>query len=208
MRNHLGKKFSAILISLMLVVTGSSLVGTSSTHAAQPRGEVNFNGPLRYPTPKSLGLGSGWTVQVVINAQGNYASKSCRIATKCIALGWASKKNQGSFFTAAFRSSKSQVKAYVSFMKSDAHQQGARLKVTRKGKAVTYTLIEKTSVGTATKILTVFNGTRIGQVLAAIPRNASKSVKKNTSAKKLVMTSNYLANPANGRVLKTELVPN
>ncbi|MFZ1362645.1 MAG: hypothetical protein WAS05_06910 [Candidatus Nanopelagicales bacterium] len=210
MRSHLSKKFSAILISLMLAATGSMLVGTNAAQAAQPRGEVNFNGPLRFPTPKSVGLGKGWKVSFAAKKNDRFTSKSCRVATKCVALGWELRlgKSKGEFLTSAYRTNKSSVKLFLNAMKGHAQQTGSKLKIRRKGSAVTYTMRNTTPQATSSAAVTIFKGSRIAQASTDIPRSAPKSIKKNSSIKKLTAISQYLANPKNGRVLKVELTPN
>lgn len=126
MNSTTAKKLSAILASIALVLTGTLFTGVSPSAAAtQPRGEVNY-GPLRFPTPKQVGLGNGWKVKTAAIGTGNYVSKSCRVATKCTVLSWAGPSKIGIFQTAAFRMSKPDVKFLVDNYKRQAREKKSK----------------------------------------------------------------------------------
>lgn len=202
------KKMATALLSATLIFTGSLAVWTGSAVATQPRGEIAYKGPLRYPTPKSAGLGGGWAVQTAQAANGNRTSKSCRVATKCSALIWTDRSEDGVFTTLAYRAKKSEIKLLVNSIKRGARDNHLRVITTRKGKTITYTVVQKNSGATITSAFSVYNQTRVGQLTVGLPKTASKKAKKNSSVAKVRALAEYMANPANGKVSRVVIKPN
>lgn len=208
MNSTTAKKLSAILASIALVLTGTLFTGVSPSAAAtQPRGEVNY-GPLRFPTPKQVGLGNGWKVKTAAIGTGNYVSKSCRVATKCTVLSWAGPSKIGIFQTAAFRMSKPDVKFLVDNYKRQAREKKIKIVTKRTGKTITYSARETNKTGTTITALSVYNQVRVGQAAIGLEHRASKTLKRNGSVDKTRAIASYLSNPANGRVSKVKIVPN
>lgn len=204
------KKFATITVSLCatlaLILSGAVATTASATPILEPRGEAGGYGPLRYPTPATMGLGSGWSVQLAIGAKGQIVSRSCRVATKCIALAWSNRKI--ALATTAYQTRPALTRAAVRDLRKLVSESDYKLQIKRQGKTVTY--IAHNASQRTNFALSVYNQRRIGFVTAERNVRVSAQLKRRTSAMKLAVYSAYLANPKSGRVLiaKPNIQPN
>ena len=196
-------KLIAIAISLtsaVALVLGGT-VATSATAATNIdlRGEAGNHGPLRFPTPAEMSMGSSWSVRFAVGPKGLGVSTSCRVATKCTALVW--KKGMNTVATTAYRTKRAWVKAEAQAIKQWASKLGRKVTTQRQGKIVTYLVQGRSKTGSHSFAYSVYNNTRIGLIEVNLTARASAKLKKATAAKKLAVWSAYMANPRNGRVL-------
>lgn len=205
------KKLATVIVSLCAAIAfvfsgAAPTSGSSTAPNLEPRGEAGRYGPLRYPTPATMGLGSGWSVKLAVGAKGQRVSRSCRVATQCIALAWSNRKV--ALATTAYRTKPELTRAMVRELKQLVSESKLKLDIRRQGKIVTY--IAHNASQRTNFAFSVYDHRRVGFVTSERNVRVSAKLKRVTSAKQLAVYSAYMANPNNGRVLtaRPKIQPN
>lgn len=189
------------------ILSVSVLVGAGPVQA----GEVCPNN-LKLPTPKSLGLGSGWVGVAAFDK--NLKSKrpeNCRYATQCVFVVWTSqrKADDGAMLTVgAYEIGKKDGKQFASDVARQMKRtKGIKHKVRRR-KTVTFGVKEFDGPVTASSSISFYNNQRIASVSLMSNGSFGNRYQKRLSLKKLMKKTEQMTNPCSGKMSKfPELQP-
>lgn len=195
------RAWSTAFIAAVLSI--SVLVGAGPVQA----GEVCAKQRMLIPTPKSLGLGSGWKAGFAFNKKGKATNaRKCRYADSCPMVIWmkpGSSPGAGAMLQfGAFEVDKAFGKDTVKQFKRLFKSEPGKKRIIKSGKTLTFALSQTIPGFHDTSSISIRNYQRLVALELTTDSASAKKYAKALSLNTMAKKTQQLAQPCSGKLVK------